>query len=807
MATVMRPSPDPQDRNVPIVVPFSSRDGTLTKDGRMMNCYAEKSGDHAKAWRRPGLTPGPTTFGAGQAMTSFNHGLVVVGGSTAYSATFTRNITSFSTGVSKYYLYYGGFVYGIPQFSTGQSVRIDSVTGTSTNISGFPGASVAAATLHAGKMYVTLTGNPTVVQYSTDGSTWGTTPACGVLVGGLLASNGTRLVATNSLTNGAAYAYSDNNGTNWTTGVITSSGGTNVLAGYGNGFFWGISTSNGTIQKSTDGITWTLVATDATMFPNDSSFGSIAFLGGVMYTRGISGGVASVVCSVDGITWSKVVTLSGYTAAPFSTTPLPDTVFQGASVKYGILGQAIAITGKASIGTLAVPSSEQIDLLSNTSATKLFIKGRNAAYILTASTGAITQVTDIDYPSTTVRGAVYLNGNFYVMAPDGTIWGSADDDASSWATDNFISAEFEPDDGVCLSKYMNYVVALGQWTVEMFWDAANATGSPLSPVQNGVMLVGCAHGDSVVQVESTLLWIAQRKGSGSTSQKGRFIAMLQGTNYTQISTSDIDRVLDADDLATVYSSIASLSGHTFYMLTLGTSAVTLVYDMQSKIWYVWTRRTATSPVTITALTQSNGLATATAAAHGLSDGDFVTISGATQAGYNLSLPVTVTSSSQFTYPVAAATVSPATGSPVVTGSTEGTFDMSASINFNSTQMMLDVGTGNLWTFAASVYTDNSQPIDMRIRTNSIDNGNNETKFCSSVSAIGDITATADTALMRHSDDDFQTNTFYRRFDLSQRRPALLRWGKYRRRSWEYRYNGTLAHRLGALEVEIEQGNS
>jgi len=66
--------------------------------------------------------------------------------------------------------------------------------------------------------------------------------------------------------------------------------------------------------------------------------------------------------------------------------------------------------------------------------------------------------------------------------------------------------------------------------------------------------------------------------------------------------------------------------------------------------------------TISSITQSAGLATVTTSApHLFITGDITTISGATQSGYNITGAVTVTSSTQFTFPVDSSTVSPATG--------------------------------------------------------------------------------------------------------------------------------------------------
>ena len=435
----------------------------------------------------------------------------------------------------------------------------------------------------------------------------------------------------------------------------------------------------------------------------------------------------------------------------------------------------------------------------------LMVKGTGTAYTFDGTSA--TGVSDVDYPASTVRGLQYLDGTFYVMEPDGTIWNSvaAGDDPTDWPTDGFLSAQFEPDSGVFLGKALNYVVAFGQWTTELFWDAANETGSPLSPVNNGVLLIGCADANSVAQTESTLVWLAQRKAQNSTAHKGRFIAMLVNTSYEVLSTPDVDRVLEADDLAFVRSCIVELAGHSWYLLALGTTGVTLVYDMKFKQWYIWTRLAAGSPVTISTITQTNGLASVTtAAAHGMEDGDPAVVAGVSSS-FNGTYNATVVGTASFTYPVALTGTTTGTGaSKTVTPYTESAFAMVTSLGYNNEQVVMDTA-GNVYTLSLGTALDNGNiPIDWRIRTTLQDRGNNERKFVHSVQANGDVAGTA-TGLLRYTDDDYRTYGYFRRFDLSDVENCLKRWGNYRKRAWEWRYTGSERYRLRSLEIQQTQG--
>lgn len=799
------PSYTQDDRQINLAVNLCSRDGTVTKDGRLTNCYldVDKNGKK-RVRRRPGLAQSVAAIGLGQALSVVGSNALAIAGNlvvavtTRYTDTgsnvaFPGVGTGFTAALnSRIYAIDNGcdvYVGGVPALSFSK-IATGALGGTSK-----------CMITHNGKLWATS--SLSFGKYSSDGITW-TSPsnAPGAVI--LQSSGATRLFAcAANIVNGATFYYTDDEGaTAWSTDTFVTPGAvtfTTPMLGVHRGVYWAL--AGGVAYSSTDFKTWTQVGTSTSISPAVAG-GKIISYNGFMYAINST----TLYSSITGVTWTNTGSITTSDSGNSLASLNSNTLFYSNFSKIGYFKLSTTVITSGTIGSSGFASGEQVDVIGNTGATKVLIKGRNVAYVFNPATGLMTQVTDADYPVLTVRGAIYIDGVFYVMDPSGTIWGSADEDPSSWDPANFLNAETEPDGGVCLTKYLNYAVALGQWSTQFFWDTGTSPGTALAPVQNGIMMIGCAHADSVVQIESTLLWIAQRKGSGSTAQKGRFIAMLQGTSYVEVSTDDVERILDTDDLATVYSCALTLNGKTFYCLSLGTSLVTLVYDMKEKLWYTMTRRTATSPVTITALTQTNGLATATATSHGLNDGDFVTISGATQSGYNLSIPITKVDANTFTYPVASATVSPATGSPVVTGSSESYFDMAASANLNGAEIVLDAGTGTVWTLSQNTFADNSQPIDMRIRTQNVDNGNNEWKFCSSVAAIGDMTSSAKTALLRYSDDDYQTYSTYRRFDMSQVRNNQQRYGKYRRRAWEWRFNDTTVdHRLEALEVDLKQG--
>lgn len=406
----------------------------------------------------------------------------------------------------------------------------------------------------------------------------------------------------------------------------------------------------------------------------------------------------------------------------------------------------------------------------------------------TANRYTVAQITDADYPSNTTRGCAFLDGRFFVMTPSAEIYQSALDNAASWSALEFIGSQNDSAGGVYLAKLQNYLVAFKDWSTEFFYDAANATGSILAPVQNASFQIGCDSEDSVQEMSGTVVWM------GSTREGfGRAIFKMNGTSPERISTQQVDKILNADALTTVYSWSANVGSHMLYGLTLVDSAVSLVYDFSSGLWSFFTYL-ATSGVnkTITAIT-ADGVVTS--AAHGYNDGDIVLVASTNSDfnGWHVATDVTTN-----TYQIQA-TGTAFSGSGTGTKHTESYFPISASIASGGKQYMQHATSGVLYEFDQETYTDPIGAIAARIRTPKTDLDNAKWKHLASVELIGDKINSV--ALLRHSSDDYATNSDFRPVDLSANRSRVRRLGKFSRRSFEVLHVKDALLRLEALEIE------
>lgn len=421
-------------------------------------------------------------------------------------------------------------------------------------------------------------------------------------------------------------------------------------------------------------------------------------------------------------------------------------------------------------------------------------KTTTAAYYFNGTT--FSQITDADYPATTVRGIAYLDGTYYVMTPSGAIHGSDLENISSWSALNVIQSRMEPDGGVCLARQLNFIVAFSAYSTEFFYDAGNATGSPLLPYASGFLEIGCAVAESVAQTENSIYFI------GTSKKRGRSVYKLVGVEASIVSTPFVDRILMADPLTSVTSYCIDLNGHKFYVLYLGGVGKTLVFDSTTGHWAEWTQTALSATKTVSAASWSNGLVTATVTAHGFNDGDVLVLDNITPIGYNGTYTANVVDANTITYPVAT-TLTPLTVAGTAANYVEGPFNMASYCKAGNFDLVQDSTTGTVYAVDTGVYTDNGAPIEFRVRTQLVDGGDNKMKFFNRAEVVGD--KVASTAYLRYTNDDYQTWSAFRPVDLSLARSLLNRLGRGRRRAFELRHHDAVPLRVEALELDVDKG--
>lgn len=208
--------------------------------------------------------------------------------------------------------------------------------------------------------------------------------------------------------------------------------------------------------------------------------------------------------------------------------------------------------------------------------------------IVTDITSSIPATAPINSPAL-VPGWAYLDGTLYCMDTKGNIFGSNINNATVWNPLNVIAASATSDQGVALAKQLNYVIAFKQTTTQVFFDNQNpAPGSPLSPVPDSQIPLGCFAPYSVKLIDNSLFWLTSNETvSPQLVQMDNLIPKI-------VSTPPVERILMNAQVGTalggggVIAWVLKRAGHRFYGLYIGNLNICLVYDIDQQAWYIWT---------------------------------------------------------------------------------------------------------------------------------------------------------------------------------------------------------------------------
>ena len=196
-----------------------------------------------------------------------------------------------------------------------------------------------------------------------------------------------------------------------------------------------------------------------------------------------------------------------------------------------------------------------------------------------------TKVVDADMPTPHQPYPISVDGYILLVKLNtNDMYNSDPDNPFSWTAGNYISAEINSDYSIRPIKVKNYVLLLGVNSVEYFYDAANASGSPFSRNDSPYRSLGYVTG--YAQAGDTSFFVGQ-EGQGNLS-----VYQVNGFKIERISTNIVDQTIQTNVatqnakspiITNKDANIISVAGHTFYVLTA--SQTTWMYDLEEKFWY------------------------------------------------------------------------------------------------------------------------------------------------------------------------------------------------------------------------------
>lgn len=170
----------------------------------------------------------------------------------------------------------------------------------------------------------------------------------------------------------------------------------------------------------------------------------------------------------------------------------------------------------ATLLTSATTPVRFTEFIDGTNVKKLVLVDGVEGYVINTS-GVATKITDADFPTPHIPWPVFIDGYlFLAKANTGDIYNSDLNTPETWTAGSFISSELYPDDVRAIVKVNNYLLAIGTHGCEYFYDAANATASPLARYEGGSLPFGTLLPSTIATNKNTVIFIANNNEGQST---------------------------------------------------------------------------------------------------------------------------------------------------------------------------------------------------------------------------------------------------------------------------------------------------
>jgi hypothetical protein len=242
-------------------------------------------------------------------------------------------------------------------------------------------------------------------------------------------------------------------------------------------------------------------------------------------------------------------------------------------------------TSWSAVNTLTTDATTPVrftEFIDSTNIKKLVMVDGLEGYVFT-SNAAGTKITDVDFPSPHVPFPVFLDGYLFLAKADtADIYNSDLNDPAVWTAGSFISAEMYPDNIQALVKINNYLVAIGAQSCEYFYDAANATASPLARLEGASAGFGTLFPNSIASSKDKIVMLANNNDGESCFK------YIEGTRSQDIPCPFIQLWSSTSNALACRGSFIRQYGSLFYCFTFDglSQAVpnSFMYALETQYW-------------------------------------------------------------------------------------------------------------------------------------------------------------------------------------------------------------------------------
>lgn len=241
---------------------------------------------------------------------------------------------------------------------------------------------------------------------------------------------------------------------------------------------------------------------NSTIFDQATSAGTITGIANNCVETIISGTTYWLFVSSDGTGWylaNGAISTTAYTGDTHTSTTV-DNISPNTTGMYA--GQAITGSGfQAGTRISSVNSSSSITL---TLATTTSLSG-------TAITKTpIAKILSANFPSAVGQFA-QMDGFIFVVNAAGRLYNSDINSITSWQASSYIEANLQTDTAWTAFKYKNHILVFGNQSIEFFYNAGNAFGSPLAARKelfSNVGIYGVAQQTNITQIRDKVFFIS-----------------------------------------------------------------------------------------------------------------------------------------------------------------------------------------------------------------------------------------------------------------------------------------------------------
>lgn len=238
------------------------------------------------------------------------------------------------------------------------------------------------------------------------------------------------------------------------------------------------------------------------------------------------------------------------------------------------------------IGTITTSSTGTVKSAVNPTQI-VWVDGSGTGYIYTPSSDTFATINSTDSDFTGGDSVVFLDSYFIVNDPGtGQIYTSGANDGNDWDPLDVGTAESAPDDIVALQTSKGELWVLGERTTEIWYNAANASGIPLSPRDGLEIQIGCGAANSVVEIDDLIIWLDNRgyivqSNISPLVRNNNSGYDLQVISTEAITTEILGYSTRSDAVACTYTD----RGHLMYAISFPTAKKTWVYDYTISQWH------------------------------------------------------------------------------------------------------------------------------------------------------------------------------------------------------------------------------